>query len=144
MRYIAPFEVYSQQVQVLLFQQFFRFALVGLSGTAVQYATLWIGVETGDLSATSASALGYVLGSFVNYVLNYMFTFRSDASHGKTAPRYFALLAAGWCFNTALMWLLSHHWGWNYWIAQVLTTGIVFLWNFSASRWWAFKDTATR
>lgn len=119
--------------------QFFRFALVGLSGTAVQYLSLWIGVEWLGSSATVASAVGYILGSIVNYILNYLFTFQSDASHRKTAPRYVAILAIGWSLNAVLMWLFAERWHWNYFLAQICTTGIGFFWNFSASRWWAFK-----
>jgi putative flippase GtrA len=29
--------------------------------------------------------------------------------------------------------------GWNYWAAQVVTTGLALLWHFAGSRWWAFK-----
>lgn len=127
---------------VRLFNQFVRFAAVGASGTLVQYATLWVGVACLSGSAATASAIGYVLGSVVNYVLNYLYTFQSDASHRKTAPRYFSVLGVGWCINGGMMLLLASHWHWNYWIAQVITTGVGLAWNFSASRWWAFKATA--
>ncbi len=122
-----------------LFNQFVRFVAVGASGTLVQYATLWIGVEYLSTLPASASAVGYILGSVVNYVLNYLYTFQSDASHRKTAPRYFSVLGVGWCINACLMLLLATHWHWNYWVAQVVTTGVGLAWNFSASRWWAFK-----
>ncbi|CDG84051.1 GtrA family protein [Janthinobacterium agaricidamnosum] len=120
-------------------RQFLRFAAVGASGTTVQYGVLWTGVELLGTSAAAASGLGYVLGSVVNYILNYFFTFKSDKGHGEAATKYFTLLGIGWCMNTGLMWLLVHQLGWNYWIAQVLATGIGLAWNFLGSRWWAFK-----
>ena len=130
----------QKKTKVRLHHQFLRFAAVGLSGTAVQYAVLWTGVSIFAAPAALASAIGYALGAFVNYLLNYFFTFESGKSHAKTAPRYFAVLGIGWSINTGLMTLLVHHWGWNYWFAQILTTGIGLFWNFSGSRWWAFKQ----
>ncbi|KKB61693.1 hypothetical protein WM40_21690 [Robbsia andropogonis] len=125
-----------------LFLQFCRFAAVGLSGTAVQYLTLWIGVQGLHTTAVSASAVGYLLGSVCNYALNYLITFRATHGHFHTAPRYFALLGVGWCLNNLLMWLFAHYLGWSYWVAQVITTGIGLIYNFCGSRWWAFRPQA--
>jgi len=123
-----------------LFLQFMRFAAVGLSGTAVQYLTLWTGCDHfAVLSAQSASALGYMLGSVVNYVLNYFLTFGSSKSHTEAATKYFSILAVGWTINYGLMGYLPAHLGWNHWVAQLLSTGVVLIWNFSGSKWWAFK-----
>lgn len=120
--------------------QFFRFAAVGISGTTVQYIVLWLGVSAFSAPAALASAVGYVLGSLVNYFLNHLFTFQSEKSHREAAPKYFAVLGVDWCINTGLMVILVHHFGWNYWFAQLLTTSIVLFWNFLGSRWWAFKQ----
>ena len=125
-----------------LHHQFLRFAAVGASGTAVQYAVLWAGVEWAGISAAVASGLGYILGSVVNYLFNYFFTFQSQKNHGEAASKYFTLLGIGWCINTGLMWLLVHQLGWYYWLAQLLVTGIGLLWNFAGSRWWAFKPAS--
>lgn len=122
-----------------LFHQFLRFAAVGLSGTLVQYACLWIGVNYFLMNAAIASAIGYILGSVVNYVLNYFFTFGSQKSHKEAATKYFSLLGVGWCINFGLMILFHDYWGWHLWLAQIITTGIGLIWNFSGSKWWAFK-----
>jgi putative flippase GtrA len=123
-----------------LSRQFLRFAAVGLCGTAVQYVVLWSGVELLGAPAALASGIGYMCGSVVNYLLNYFFTFESGKSHAEAASKYFSLLGVGWCINTGLMGLLAHSLGWNYWIAQILTTGIGLIWNFTGSRLWAFKE----
>ena len=127
-----------------LHHQFIRFAAVGLSGTAVQYAVLWGGASVFLIPAALASAIGYALGSIVNYILNYFFTFQSGKSHFEAASRYFAVLGVGFCINAGLMTLLAHHWAWNYWFAQIPTTGIGLLWNFTGSRLWAFKPVVPR
>lgn len=122
-----------------LFRQFLHFAAVGLTGTLVQYLSLWIGVELLSISAAVASAIGYILGSVVNYLLNYFFTFGSTKSHAEAASKYFSIVGIGWCINLGLMSLFVNYLGWYYWFAQLLTTGIGLMWNFSGSKWWAFR-----
>jgi putative flippase GtrA len=122
-----------------LARRFLRFATVGASGTAVQYAVLWAGVSLFDISAAIASAIGYLLGTVSNYLLNYLFTFESGKSHKEAATKYYIVLGVGWCINNTLMAYLVGFHGWNYWIAQIVTTGIGLLWNFTGSQWWAFR-----
>jgi putative flippase GtrA len=123
-------------------RQFVRFAAVGAVGTAVQYVTLWVGVEFLAWPAAVASMVGYALGSVVNYALNYAFTFASDKPHLETAAKYYAVLGVGLLLNGALMGLFVNILGWNYWIAQFLTTAVALLWHFTGSKWWAFKPRA--
>jgi putative flippase GtrA len=89
--------------------------------------------------AAICSAVGYIFGSVVNYLLNYLFTFKSGKSHIEAASKYYMVLGVGWCMNTGLMGLFVHRFAWNIWLSQVLTTGIGLAWNFTGSRWWAFK-----
>ena len=121
-------------------RQFVRFAAVGATGTMIQYSVLWTGVRLLLLPAAAASGIGYLLGSVCNYCLNYAFTFRSRKTHTEAASKYYSVLGVGWCINTSLMALLVHHWGFNYWLAQLSATAIGLVWDFSGSRWWVFKQ----
>jgi putative flippase GtrA len=123
----------------MLVRQFLRFMAVGAGGTAVQYAALWAGVRFDLAPAAIASAVGYLLGSLFNYLLNYYFTFASRKSHLEAAAKFYTLVGVGWLLNTALMGMLVHGRDWNVWLAQVFTTGVCLLWNFAGSKWWAFR-----
>ncbi|WP_432723508.1 GtrA family protein [Jeongeupia wiesaeckerbachi] len=123
-----------------LHHQFLHFAAVGLAGTGIQYLTLWFGVEHLGAAAAVASAVGYVFGCFANYALNYKYTFKSGKSHAEAASKYFTIVGVGWCLNTLLMTLFVHTLGWQYFIAQIITTGIGLIWNFGGSRFWAFRE----
>ncbi|MBC3916578.1 GtrA family protein [Undibacterium sp. CY18W] len=123
----------------MVIKELIKFAMVGLCGTATQYITLWLGVEYLHISPTICSATGYLLGSLLNYALNYFFTFESDGEHLSLAPKYFAVLGVGFLFNVVAMWFLTSHLQVNYWISQIFITGIVFLWNFMGSKIWVFK-----
>ena len=117
-----------------LHHQFLRFAAVGASGTAVQYSVLWGGVEWAGISAAAASGIGYILGSVVNYILNYFFTFKSDKGHGEAASKYFTLLGIGWCINTGLMWLLVDRLGTHPTLAVLLVVAATVPVTFALSR----------
>ncbi len=123
-----------------MLKQFLHFAAVGLSGTSVQYGCLAIALALfGKPGVLYGSAIGYILGSVLNYLLNYFFTFRSDKSHLEAAPKYFMVLAVGWCLNLGFMSLFVYHWNWHPWLAQIITTGLGLCWNFTGSRLWAFN-----
>ncbi len=127
-----------------LSKQFLRFAAVGATGTATQYALLWLGVEFVHIGPVIASTIGYAGGSIVNYLLNYRFTFASGKSHLEAAPKYYAVIGVGLLINTALMGWLTGSLGWYYWPAQLLTTALGLCWNFAGSRWWAFTGPTAR
>ncbi|MGL6041190.1 MAG: GtrA family protein [Deefgea sp.] len=127
-----------------IIKKFFTFAAVGLCGTAIQYVVLWLGVESFAIKAAIASGIGYALGSIANYLLNYFVTFKSQhsqKSHREAATKFYVITSIGWCINTGLMVLLVGHWHWGYWVAQLLTTAIGLVWNFSGSHWWAFRQS---
>lgn len=121
-------------------RQFVRFALVGATGTAVQYAVLWVGVNVFTRSAPASSAVGYILGSVVNYSLNYVFTFASAKPHFEAVTKNYTVRGVGFFINTGLMELFVHSMNWNYWLAQVVTTGIGLVFNFVGSRSWVFRN----
>ncbi|MBE9610392.1 GtrA family protein [Chitinilyticum litopenaei] len=126
------------------FRQFLRFALVGVAGTLAQYGVLFVGADLLGASATWSSALGYLLGSVVNYLLNYYFTFASSKSHLEAASKFYVIAGSGWVINTGLMALFAGYWGWHHWLAQLLVTGLCLLWNFAGSKLWAFRHPATQ
>ncbi|WP_373974401.1 GtrA family protein [Chitinibacter sp. SCUT-21] len=130
-----------------ILKQFLTFALVGLCGTGIQYLVLWLGVAwRGDSAAVSASAIGYLLGSVANYLLNYFFTFKDQhgqKSHREAAAKFYTIAGLGWLLNTGLMLLFVDMLAWAHWPAQLLTTAIGLLWNFAGSRWWAFRHPAS-
>ena len=129
----------TEQSKLAAATQFLHFAAVGAVGTLAQYAVLWLGTDQLGWPATWASAAGYLLGSVVNYLLNYRFTFASNKSHLEAASKFYVIAASGWLINTGLMGLLTAQLPWNHWLAQLLTTCICLLWNFAGSKLWAFR-----
>ena len=109
----------------------------GAAATALQYLILVLLVHQGVASPT-ASTIGFVTSAFGSYVLNYHFTFRSRGSHGPAMAKFMTLVSVGLALNYGLMQLLTGA-GWYYLVAQVGTTGVVFLWNFIGNSLWTFR-----
>ncbi|MGC4027481.1 MAG: GtrA family protein [Steroidobacteraceae bacterium] len=118
---------------------FSRFLGVGLAATALQYAVLVAGVELAGALPVRASALGFVCGSVLNYLLNRSYTFRSRVSHLRGVSRFIVIVALGLAANVLFMSLLNGYLGWNYVLSQIVTTGVVMLWNFVGHSLWTFS-----
>ena len=115
----------------------FRFGLVGAAATGLQYLILILLVQRG-IAAAIASTIGFMTSACGSYVLNYHFTFRAQGSHGPAMAKFVTLAAVGLAINYGLMQLLVGA-GWYYIVAQVCTTGVVFLWNFIGNSLWTFR-----
>ena len=121
--------------------QFLRFALVGTVSTFTTYSILVIGVEGFHVNAITASAAGYVLGSVVNYLLNYLYTFKSDQYHHILIPKFFIVMVVGMFINVAIMHASMDWLGLHYMVAQLVAIMVVLLWSFTASRLWTFANS---
>ena len=122
----------------MIFRQLLKFSGVGRVGTAVQYVTLFALVQFGSFYPVLASTTGFVMGAFVNYYLNYIYTFKSDKSHFEAMPKFFSVAAVGMFLNGLIMELLISNIDLQYILAQLVATALVLLWNFTANRMWTF------
>jgi dolichyl-phosphate beta-glucosyltransferase len=123
----------------LLSAPFVRYVSAGGVGTGVHYATLALCVELFRLSPTSATIVGAFAGAAVNYLLNYHFTFASNASHRVTLPRFFVVAAVSAALNGAGMWYALQRLHIHYLLAQLACTGGVLVIGFVFNRAWTFR-----
>ncbi|HYH22834.1 MAG TPA: GtrA family protein [Azospirillum sp.] len=120
-------------------RQFVLFALVGCAAAVGHYGVLILLSELLDSPPVLASAVGFVVGGVISYVLNYGHVFQSDQQHLPTAVRFVAVATAGLAVNSAIMWLLAVGVGLHYLLAQVTATGVVMVWSYAANRFWTFS-----
>ncbi|TCS37796.1 putative flippase GtrA [Paucimonas lemoignei] len=121
-----------------LFRQFVRFFGVGCVSAIGHYGLLILLVQVARIDAVPASAAGALLGAWINYSLNYRFTFRSNKRHVESVTKFAVVAVIGLLLNTLFMWIgvdLLHLY---YLLAQVITTGLVMVWSFLANRFWTF------
>ena len=117
--------------------KFFVFATVGVVGTAAHYLVLYQLVESYGIDPVTASGCGAIAGLIVNYLLNYILTFKSQQSHFKAFPKFAVIAGIGFSLNLGLMTLLTPHLYYLY--AQIVTTLLVLIWNFLGNSLWTFR-----
>lgn len=121
-----------------MLKQFLKFASVGAFSTVVQYVILIILTESRLTGPVLASAIGYIGSGILNYLLNYHYTFNSNAGHQTAALKFVTVSTLGLGLNVFLMFAGVHLAGLHYLLCQLLATGVVLLWNFGFNRWWTF------
>lgn len=130
--------------QKRLVTQFSFFTLVGILGTLVHFVVLTVLVELVFVNPVGASAVGAVCGAIVNYILNYRLTFKSDKPHIEAFPRFISVASVGFVLNALLMYFFVEAVEMFYILAQVITMGVVLIWNFNANRVWTFSGKESR
>ncbi len=122
-----------------LFRQFFSFFWTGLCAAAAHYGLLIFLVEIVHATVVPATLAGYVAGGIVSYVLNRRHTFKSGRPHEEATWRFMLVAGVGFGITYALMHLFVETLTLPYLLAQLVTTGIVMLWSFTAHKFWTFR-----
>lgn len=115
-----------------------RFAGAGAVGTAAHYLVLatWVHLANGVILGTMA---GFLVGTVVNYSLNYHVTFASEQRHVAALPKFLFIAAIGFGINAALV-AAGIALGLHYLVSQLFATVVVLGWNFLANSLWTFKE----
>ena len=92
------------------------------------------------LGAVAAALAGYCVGGLVSYLLNRRHTFDTERTHVEAGWRFFAVMVVGFTLTGFVMQFLVNYLGAPYVPARVVTTGVVFVWNFAAHKLWTFAD----
>jgi putative flippase GtrA len=118
---------------------FIKFLGIGAIATIIQYIIFIALVEFTSLAVVLSSALGYGISSIFNYLMNYHYTFSSEAKH-KVASLKFTLVALiGLSLNSILMYLLLELFEVHYIVSQIIVTGVILVINFFAHKLWTFQ-----
>ncbi|WP_370979593.1 GtrA family protein [Agaribacterium sp. ZY112] len=129
---------FSRLRQHQIYKEFQRFFLSGLGATAIHYALMiWL-VELGMRPTWLASSIGFICSAVVNFLLARYLVFDSKAPWKHAGLRYVLMIGGGLLINAiALAYLNSFI---HYLIAQIGATGLVFIYNFFASKYWVHKS----
>lgn len=119
--------------------RFVRYCVMGAGGTLAHYLVLIVLVSPGLAGPVAASSAGAVVGSIVNYQLNYHFTFDSKESHARAGPRFFLVAIAGFSLNWLAMDFFAEQLEVHYLLAQFGATALVLFVTFVVNSAWSFK-----
>lgn len=155
----------KKQTKKQLFWEFARFLLVGSVATVIDYFLFWLfdgaifQALDHTLSLVLATALGFCAGLAVNWCLSVRFVFRQVKDKEKACSKksflLFALIGLGGLLLTefgvvALVAVLPEFslFGstdllgtpWDKWMAKVIMTWIVIVWNYVGRKRFIFKS----
>ena len=127
-------------------KQFLSYFGVGGVSALVEWAVFSLLEYLFDMPYLLATILAFIFSTTTNWFLGRTFTFRESAykeKRGKEIFLVFLVSAIGLGFNLLLMYLFVDVIGMNTnllkTVAKILSTGIVFIWNFLSRKLWIYK-----
>lgn len=126
----------------LLAKQFIKFCLVGLSNLVIDFSVYFLMTRVFHLYFVLANLISFSFAVSWSFWLNKKWTFRNDARDYQQYLKFFIINISGMIWQTTLLYLLVTLAHWHDLIAKGLAVVIVTFWNFSLSRWWAFRQPA--
>ena len=121
--------------------QLFRYAIVGGISFVVDYGSLWLLTEKAGLPYLWSAAIAFILGLICNYLLSTAWVFgESRIKNAWGEFLAFAIIGViGLGLNELIMYACTDGLGFHYMLSKIVSTGIVFFWNFLARRFLVFK-----
>lgn len=118
----------------------FRYLISGGTGALVIFSLLSLLVEVFATPPLVATTISFVIGSLVNYTLQYYWTFQAAGPHKVMLTRYSIVTLITMSLNTALFWAFTEKLGIHYLIAQGLSIGLIIVVNFIINKHYTFAD----
>ena len=116
--------------------QFIRYSFVGGIAAIVNIGMLYVFTDICHIYYLISSAISFILGLLVNYILSKQFVFQEEISISKTKEFliYAIIGVLGLGIDTLLLGLFTSIVGIYYMISKIFSTMIVFIWNFTSRK----------
>ena len=121
--------------------QFGTYLLVGVCAAIGHYGTLIVLTEVFGVDPVHASIIGFLIAGTISYVLNYRFTFQSTKRHSEALPIFGFVVAVAFVINWLSMIFFNRVLEFHYLLSQLITTGLMLIWQFTANKLWTFRST---
>ena len=121
--------------------QLFRYGFVGGAAFVVDYGSLWFLTEVCGMHYLLSAAIAFILGLTTNYLLSTRWVFSDSRLENRWAEfAVFALIGVvGLGLNELIMWAGTDLMHLHYMLSKVISTAIVFFWNFFARKFILFN-----
>lgn len=121
--------------------EFFRFALVGILGTLINLAILYIFTEFIGIYYLVSAIIAFLVAVTHNFILNKIWTFKEKINHlfTKKYIQFFIVSIFALVINLIFLYIFTEFLNIYYMISQALAIGISFIANFIGNKIWTFK-----
>jgi putative flippase GtrA len=126
----------------MMILKFIKFCAVGLSGMLIDFDVTFLLKEKVRINVYLANSCGFILAAWSNYALNRIWTFESANSQIAGEYSSFIVIALiGLGINNLVIWALSGKLRFNFYVAKLIATGVVTVWNFTMNFMFTFSST---
>lgn len=115
--------------------QFLRYIFVGGIAAVVNIGALYIFTDLFHLYYLLSNIFGFILGLITNYLLSKVLVFAKEQKFNKVIEfTIYAIIGViGLGLDTLFLWLFTS-WGLYYLLSKIISTALVFIWNFGARK----------
>ncbi len=129
----------DQPIDKIFLLKFVKFCIVGFSGVFVDFGITYLFKEIFKVQKYVANAIGFTTAATTNYILNRIWTFDSHNPHYMWEfSRFFIIALIGLGINSLIIYIFSGRFKWNFYLAKLLATIVVTLWNFLINAYFTF------
>lgn len=133
-----------------LILKFLKFGVVGASGAVIDFGLTALCKGILGIPELLANAIGFTLAATSNYYLNRIWTWKSKSKDvGVEYAKFFFVSLIGLGLNSLIVFLLKDvsivprfvntTLDWDFWVAKIIATAIVMVWNFMANNFFTFR-----
>jgi len=122
--------------------QFIRYFFVGGFAFGIDFGVLFLLTEFFGLYYLLSAGISFTLGLVVNYVLSvtWVFSYRSRQNRLTEFSLFTFIGLVGLFLNQTLIWFFTEILLIYYLFSKILTTLIVYFWNFLARKYFLFNN----
>ena len=123
------------------FRQLVKFGLVGASSTVIDWGSYLLLTRIFGILYLMAKVLSFSVAVLNSYTWNRRWTFRStDPQKLRQFIKFLIIALVGLVLNTSIMYLAVEKLKLHDIYGLFLATAMVFFWNFSANKFWTFRE----
>lgn len=120
----------------------FIYLFIGFSATLVEWLLFWLSTFYLDIHYLVATTIAMFFSTFANWVLGRLILFQKIPGKTITAEiiQIYLVSMVGWLANMFLMWLMVDCIKMHQMSSKMITTGIVFLYNYCIRKIFIYRN----
>lgn len=123
-----------------VFYKFIKFGIVGFTGLLVDFAFTYLFRNILKVNQYISNAVGFLIAATTNYILNRIWTFKSNNPDVLIEFGEFLLISLiGLGINSIILWILVSKLKRKFYFSKLIAIVITTFWNFIANLFFTFN-----
>jgi putative flippase GtrA len=127
-------------METKLIRQAIKYAIVGVSNTAVSLCVIWVMMKALGCSDVTSNITGYIAGLLNSFIWNKQWTFKSSDAWVGSAIRFGLVFGICYVLQLGLLLYLKRHLSIDPFYNQVLAMIFYTAINFLMNKYFTFKE----